>query len=157
MRGVAERCSAGAMANVWTPLLARGVCMVCAAGVRYGGILDDDTANIVVPMIDVATASAVDACSARMDSLHKELGALLLTVSRCHGSGATDASWYGMHALTAFRCVDGPLRSYLYFSRKKLFAGKLLKWAESATKKMDLEPKKRVRCRVGVIGASVAL
>jgi hypothetical protein len=96
-------------------------------------------------LIDIAVACATDATVAHIDTLHAPLSALLSRVCRAHGSDVVAPRPFGLQSVTLFRSLDAVLRAFLYFCRKRQFATRLLRWAESAGRQREMESRKKVR------------
>ena len=95
-------------------------------------------------LLEVVIACAADAVSTRPDLLHAELASLLTSFVKRHGCDASDPSRFGLKPMSLYRCVEVLLRTYFFFSRKKMYVGRMARWAESNGRHRDLESLREV-------------
>jgi hypothetical protein len=103
-------------------------------------------------VLEVVVASATDAVSTRPDLLHTTLSSLLVTFVKQYGANANvEGSGFGLRPLALYRSVEAVLRMFFFFSRKKLYSGRIARWAEASGRHRDLESLKRVRVGMDVL------
>lgn len=106
---------------------------------------DDPSPDYGSMLLEVVVASAADAVSTRPDLLHRQLAALISTYVKRHGVESSGSSQFGLRPLSLYRCIEVMLRMHFFFSRKKLYSGRLARWAESSGRHRDVDSLKRVR------------
>jgi hypothetical protein len=114
-----------------------------ASSSAVGGPEEDTLLNYGSLLLEVAIASAADAVSTRPDLLHGQLSALIITFFRKCGVDAASPTQFGLQPMSLYRCVEVILRMHFFFSRKKLYTGRLARWAEASGRLRDLESLKK--------------
>lgn len=110
-----------------------------------------DSTDYGAKLLEVAVASATDAVSTRPDMLYTELSSVVLAFVKRFGADVPAGGLFGMKSQALHRCVETMLRTFFFFSRKKLYSGRIARWAEASGRHRDLESLKRVRFFVSLI------
>jgi hypothetical protein len=97
-----------------------------------------------LPLLDVVTACVIDSCCSRIDAVHDALSVFLVSVCRFHGAESPMPTFHGMHPMTLYRCIDAAMRSYNYFSRKRVYAMYLHSFAAGTAKQKEIDAKQKV-------------